>query len=153
MCAGLTALHPKENNFDLMYEQVKAIKEGKSITKPIYNHVNGTLDEPEVIKPTPIVIFEGLHPFFDDRVNELMDFRIYVDITPEVKFNWKVQRDVEERGWTVAQVEEQVSEACAGLMLPRSTHAWRVVIVCCVALMRLCEVCLFLSRMWCVVGL
>merc|ERR1711966_269835 len=108
--SGLTALNPKENNFDLMYEQVKAIKEGKSITKPIYNHVNGTLDEPEEIKPTPIVIFEGLHPFYDDRVNDLMDFRIYVDITPETKFNWKVQRDVEERGWTVDQVKEQIEQ-------------------------------------------
>merc|ERR1719199_824927 len=37
-----------------------------------------------------------------------MDFRIYVDITPETKFNWKVQRDVEERGWTVDQVKEQI---------------------------------------------
>eukprot|EP00288_Rhodomonas_lens_P000611 CAMPEP_0177719678 /NCGR_PEP_ID=MMETSP0484_2-20121128/16232_1 /TAXON_ID=354590 /ORGANISM="Rhodomonas lens, Strain RHODO" /LENGTH=434 /DNA_ID=CAMNT_0019231913 /DNA_START=21 /DNA_END=1325 /DNA_ORIENTATION=- len=108
--SGLTALNPKENNFDLMFEQVKAIKEGKSIMKPIYNHVNGTLDEVEEIKPTPIVIFEGLHPFYDERVNELMDFRIYVDITPEVKFNWKVQRDVEERGWTVEQVEEQINQ-------------------------------------------
>ena len=55
---GLTALDPRENNFDLMYEQVKALKEGKKIMKPIYNHVNGTLDEPEEITPTPIIIFE-----------------------------------------------------------------------------------------------
>ena len=87
-----------------MLRCVKELKEGKSVMKPIYNHVNGTLDEDEEIKPTPIIIFEGLHPFYDDRVNELMDFRIYVDITPETKFNWKVQRDVEERGWTVDQV-------------------------------------------------
>lgn len=81
--------------------QVKAIKEGKSISKPIYNHVNGTLDENENIEPTPIVIFEGLHPFHDKRVDDLMDFKIYVDITPEVKFNWKVQRDHEERGHSI----------------------------------------------------
>merc|ERR1719217_1093604 len=35
---GLTALNPLENNFDLMYEQVKALKEGKTVDKPIYNH-------------------------------------------------------------------------------------------------------------------
>lgn len=38
---GLTALHEKENNFNLMYEQIKALKEGKTVKKPIYNHVNG----------------------------------------------------------------------------------------------------------------
>jgi len=37
---GLTALDVRENNFDLMYEQVKALKDGKSVSKPIYNHVN-----------------------------------------------------------------------------------------------------------------
>jgi len=106
--SGLTALDPKENDFDNMLRCVKELKEGKSVMKPIYNHVNGTLDEDEKIEPTPIIIFEGLHPFYDDRVNDLMDFRIYVDIAPETKFNWKVQRDCEERGWTVDQVKEQI---------------------------------------------
>ena len=55
---GRTPLVPEENNFDLMYEHVKAIEEGKTISKPIYNHVNGTLDADEKIEPTPIIIFE-----------------------------------------------------------------------------------------------
>ena len=38
---GLSALDPKANNFDLMYEQVKAIKEGTTVEKPIYNHITG----------------------------------------------------------------------------------------------------------------
>merc|ERR1719224_436679 len=62
-----TALDLAENNFDLMYEQLAALKSGKTIQKPIYNHVNGTLDTPEQIKPTNIVIVEGLHPFYDSR--------------------------------------------------------------------------------------
>merc|ERR1712146_663950 len=54
--SGLTALNLKEQNFDLMAEQIADLKSGKSIKKPIYNHVNGTLDTPEEVKPTPIVI-------------------------------------------------------------------------------------------------
>ena len=38
---GRTALEGAEQNFDLMYEQLKALKEGKTVAKPIYNHVNG----------------------------------------------------------------------------------------------------------------
>ena len=34
--AGVTALNPKANNFDLMYEQIKALKSGQAIDKPIY---------------------------------------------------------------------------------------------------------------------
>jgi phosphoribulokinase len=36
-----TALDLAENNFDLMFEQLKELKAGKTISKPIYNHVNG----------------------------------------------------------------------------------------------------------------
>jgi len=106
--SGLTALDPRENDFDNMYKIVKELKEGKTVSKPIYNHVNGTLDENETIEPTPIIIFEGLHPFHDSRVNDLMDFRIYVDITPEVKFNWKVQRDHEERGHSIESIKASI---------------------------------------------
>merc|ERR1719453_2406505 len=63
--SGLTALNTKEQKFDLMYEQIAALKRGESVKKPIYNHVNGTLDEPETIKPTPILIIEGLRLFVD----------------------------------------------------------------------------------------
>jgi phosphoribulokinase len=49
--AGVTALNPKANNFDLMYEQIKALKEGNSIDKPIYNHETGEIDPPERVDP------------------------------------------------------------------------------------------------------
>lgn len=59
---GVTALDPRANDFDLMYEQVKDIKDGKAVEKPIYNHVSGLLDPPETIKPPKILVIEGLHP-------------------------------------------------------------------------------------------
>lgn len=46
----MTALAPEAQNFDLMYNQVKALKEGKSVDKPIYNHVSGLLDPAETIE-------------------------------------------------------------------------------------------------------
>lgn len=59
---GVTALDPRANDFDLMFEQVKAIKDGIPVEKPIYNHVTGLLDPPELIKPPKILVIEGLHP-------------------------------------------------------------------------------------------
>ena len=51
---GITALDPRAQDFDLMYEQVKAIKDGKAIEKPIYNHVSGLLDPAETIEPPKV---------------------------------------------------------------------------------------------------
>ncbi|KAL8195668.1 hypothetical protein R6Q57_025421 [Mikania cordata] len=86
---GVTALDPRANDFDLMYEQVKALKDGVAVEKPIYNHVSGLLDPPELIKPPKILVIEGLHPMYDER--DLLDFSIYLDISNEVKFAWKIQ--------------------------------------------------------------
>ncbi|HEY9698494.1 MAG TPA: phosphoribulokinase [Trichocoleus sp.] len=101
---GVTALNPKANNFDLMAEQVAALKNGQEIMKPIYNHETGLIDPPELIKPTPIVVIEGLHPMYDERVRALLDFSVYLDIDDEVKIAWKIQRDMAERGHTYEDV-------------------------------------------------
>merc|ERR1711953_62515 len=103
-----TALNTAEQKFDLMYEQIAALKRGETVKKPIYNHVNGTLDEPEEIKPTPIIIIEGLHPFVDERVRKLIDFSIYLDITDDVKFAWKIQRDMQERGHSLESIKASI---------------------------------------------
>merc|ERR1711966_650047 len=105
---GGTALDPKAQDFDLMYEQTKAIKEGKSIQKPIYNHVSGLIDAPEEIAASPIYVIEGLHPFFDERVRELLDFKIYLDISDDVKFAWKIQRDMAERGHSLESIKASI---------------------------------------------
>lgn len=108
--SGLTALNLKEQNFNLMAEQLAALKKGESIKKPIYNHVNGTLDTPETVEPTPIIIIEGLHPLADSRVRDLLDFTIYLDISDDIKFAWKIQRDMAERGWTLEQVQADIEK-------------------------------------------
>ncbi|CAN6579808.1 unnamed protein product [Malus baccata var. baccata] len=105
---GVTALDPRANDFDLMYEQVKAIKEGKAVQKPIYNHVSGLLDPPELIKPPKILVIEGLHPMYDQRVRDLLDFSIYLDISNEVKFAWKIQRDMAERGHSLESIKASI---------------------------------------------
>ncbi|MEC4892882.1 MAG: phosphoribulokinase [Oscillatoria sp. PMC 1051.18] len=102
--AGVTALNPKANNFDLMYEQIKALKEGKAIDKPIYNHETGEIDPPERIEPNKVIVIEGLHPLYDERVRSLVDFGVYLDISDEVKINWKIQRDMAERGHSYEDV-------------------------------------------------
>merc|ERR1719343_1932801 len=103
---GLTALDTKENDFELMDAQMSALKAGK----PIYNHDTGFKDAPELIEPNKVMVIEGLHPIFDKGVRDTLDLGIYIDIVDEVKFAWKVQRDVAERGWTEDQVKADIDK-------------------------------------------
>merc|ERR1711957_411392 len=78
---GITALDEKCQNWDKMAADVTDLKAGKTVSKPIYNHITGELDPYEEVPATPIVIFEGLHPLYDSRVNAALDLSIYLDIT------------------------------------------------------------------------
>merc|ERR1712070_763952 len=95
---------------DKMAEDVTNLKNGKTVDKPIYNHITGELDPDETVSPTPIVIFEGLHPMYDERVNVALDLTIYLDITDSVKFAWKAQRDIAERGATMEDVQKAIDD-------------------------------------------
>ena len=134
---GVTALNPKANNFDLMYEQIKMLKEGKAIDKPIYNHETGELDPPERVEPNKVVVIEGLHPLYDERMRSLIDFGVYLDISDEVKVNWKIQRDMAERGHTYDDVIAAInassgSSACctgiARISTPRDAKACQTIL-------------------------
>jgi phosphoribulokinase len=107
---GLTALDAKENDFALMGAQIEALKQGKAVYKPIYNHDTGFKDPPELIEPNKVMVFEGLHPIYDEKARSQLDLGIYIDIVNDVKFAWKVQRDVAERGWTEEQVRTDIEK-------------------------------------------
>lgn len=40
--------------------------------------MSGLLDPPETIASPDILVIEGLHPFYDQRVRDLVDFKIYL---------------------------------------------------------------------------
>merc|ERR1719310_1228103 len=105
---GISALHKDCQLWDKMAKDVTNLKSDTAVDKPIYNHITGELDPDEHVEPTPIVIFEGLHPMVDDRVAEALDLSIYLDITDEVKFAWKAQRDIAERGATMEEVQAAI---------------------------------------------
>ena len=55
-----------------------------------------------------ILVIEGLHPFYDERVRDLCDFKLYLDISDDVKFAWKLQRDSQERGHSVESIKQSI---------------------------------------------
>jgi phosphoribulokinase len=73
---------PTENNFNFMYQQLKDLKEGRSI--------KNSLDMTNDIAPAPIRIVEGLNSFADSRIRNLFDFTFFFDIADEVKQSWNI---------------------------------------------------------------
>jgi phosphoribulokinase len=106
---NITPLHPDANNLELLETDIRELKEGKSIQKPVYNHSSGQFDPPVPFASRKILILEGLHTFFTPGLRNLMDFSIFVDPEQEIKYEWKRRRDTEKRGYRSDEVSEEIS--------------------------------------------
>jgi phosphoribulokinase len=107
---GLTALNPRANNFAAMEEDLWALREGCAIQKPVYDHADGSIKGPERVEPKEIVVVQGLFPLYTRSLRGLFDVAVWLDPETELKFSWKVQRDVTQRGYTEAQVRAEIEK-------------------------------------------
>jgi phosphoribulokinase len=105
---GLTPLNPRANNFALMEEQLWALKRGESISKPVYDHADGTFKPAELVDPNQVVIIQGLHPFLLPGIREAFDLKVWLDPDTELRIKWKLQRDVAKRGYNEPEVRAEI---------------------------------------------
>jgi uridine kinase len=59
------------------------------------------------VEPRRLVILEGIMIFFDKRIRDLIDLKLYVDTPDDIRFIRRLKRDISERGRTVDSVIEQ----------------------------------------------
>lgn len=107
---GITALDPAANRIDQLEQDLALLKKGVPVEKPVYNHETGTFDPAITFSPKKILILEGLHTFFTPGLRNNLDFMLFVDPEPEVKYDWKVKRDIDKRGYAAAEVKRQIEE-------------------------------------------
>lgn len=105
---GITALDPRANNFYAMETQLLELSNGHPITKPVYDHHDGTFGKPVELRPREVVLVQGLHPFLVPGVRALFDLKVWLDPEEELKHRWKIQRDVAKRGYTREAVEAEI---------------------------------------------
>jgi phosphoribulokinase len=105
---GVTPLNPRANNFALMEEQLWALKRGEAISKPVYDHADGTFKAPENVEPNEVVIVQGLHPFLLPGIREAFDLKVWLDPDTNLRVKWKLQRDVAKRGYDESQVLSEI---------------------------------------------
>ena len=104
---GHIPLDPKINNLQLAGTHLRELRRGRAVIKPVYNHSTGKFDPPEIFEPKKIVIVEGLHTLYDE-LRPYLDLKIYVDPSREVKWEWKIKRDVGERGYREEDVLREI---------------------------------------------
>jgi uridine kinase len=103
--------HPDAFDTDLLFEQLQMLKSGRPIRMPQYDFVrNRRREDTVLVQPRRLVIFEGIMIYFDKRVRDLIDLKLYVDTPDDIRFIRRLRRDITERGRTVESVIAQYME-------------------------------------------
>ncbi len=100
--------HPDAFDMNLLLSNIMDLRNGRSCRIPQYDFVHHRRkDETLLLEPRPVIIIDGLMVFYDERIREMLDLKIYIDTPPDIRFIRRLRRDVEERGRTVSSVIEQ----------------------------------------------
>ena len=105
---NITPLHPDANQFDLLAEHLETLRRNEKINKPVYDHSTGKITGTVPFGPAPVIIVEGLHTLYTQRLRDQIDFKIFVDPSRSVKRLWKIRRDVGDRGYEATQVMAEI---------------------------------------------
>jgi len=88
---------PEALDLDLLCKQLFSLREGKSIERPIYNFIDHTRSKETIhVKPHPVVIVEGIFAFVNERLRELLDLEVYLEVDNDLRLVRRISRDVEE---------------------------------------------------------
>ena len=95
---NVTHLHPDANYLEKLEDDTFHLKIGDAILAVDYDHTTGRFTPPQSIEPKDNILVCGLHTLYSKQLRNLSDLKIYVDTSDELKTEWKVRRDTEERG-------------------------------------------------------
>ena len=108
---GFNFDHPSAFDTELLVEHVTALKQGRPINMPEYDFVHHRRRETTTkVEPGKLIIFEGILIYFDARLRDLIDLKLFVDTPDDIRFIRRLSRDVKERGRTVDSVVTQYLE-------------------------------------------
>ncbi|MEZ5292093.1 MAG: uridine kinase [Vicinamibacterales bacterium] len=106
--AALNYDHPDALETDLLVQHVLALKGGHPVDAPVYDFARHARTTSTIhIEPRRALIVEGILIFADRPLRQLMDVKVFVDTDDDTRVIRRLQRDVAERGRTMASVIDQ----------------------------------------------
>ena len=100
--------HPAAFDTDMLVDHIRALKNNVPIKHPVYSFVeHNRTSETVVVKPSRVIIVDGILIFEHKELRDLMDIKVFVDTDADLRLARRILRDVCERGRTMQSVIEQ----------------------------------------------
>ncbi|MBR0239528.1 MAG: uridine kinase [Bacteroidales bacterium] len=95
--------HPDAIDWKLLCQQIRELKQGKTIEQPVYSYITCSRSKTETVtvEPAEVIIVEGILIFTCKELRDQMNIKIFVDADDDDRLMRIIVRDIEERGRTV----------------------------------------------------
>ena len=105
--------HPQAFDTDMLVEHIRALKNNVPIERPVYSFVEHNRTEETVpVKPSKVIIIDGILIFENKELRDLMDIKVYVDTDADIRLARRILRDVRDRGRSMESVITQYTTTC-----------------------------------------
>lgn len=97
--------HPDALDFEHMTSDLKKLKQGKSIERPVYSFAEHLrMNETVTITPKAFILVEGILAFAHEDLHTIFDYKVYIEANEKLRVKRRVDRDVRNRGRTKEEV-------------------------------------------------
>ena len=107
---------PAAFDVPLLVAQLRELRRGEPIRKPVYSAEERARTGLEVVAPARLVLVEGLFTLWWDTLRSLLDVKVFVDAPPALRLLRRIRRNLGDRGRSV----DNVLQHYAGPL--RATH-------------------------------
>ena len=99
--------HPDAVDFELMINHLIDLKNGVNINQPIYSFFDhNRTEKTKTIESKKIMIVEGILILNNKKLRDLIDIKVFIESSVDLRFKRRLNRDISERG----RSEEEVIE-------------------------------------------
>ncbi|MFM1534692.1 uridine kinase [Helcococcus ovis] len=106
--AELNYDHPSAFDTDRLIEDIKKLKNGEEIYRPVYDYtIHNRSDEVVLVKPKPVIVVEGILILENKELRDMMDIKVFVETDADERILRRIQRDVMKRGRSLESVINQ----------------------------------------------
>lgn len=100
---------PSIFDHDLLLEDVRALLSGQRVLRKRYDYTahRRAPQADEYLEPHDVIVVEGIHAFYDERLREMMDLKLFVRVDSDICLLRRIQRDINERGRAIDNISTQ----------------------------------------------
>ena len=100
--------HPDAIDFPLLVTHLQELRQGRSISHPVYDFtIHNRTTKTITVGPAQVILLDGILIFALPELREILHLKVFVDTPLDLCYIRRLQRDVRERGRSVDSIVQQ----------------------------------------------